>query len=248
MPNRILKESICTSENLDTLTAFQETMFYRLLVNCDDYGRFDGRTKILKSRLFPLKDDVRDKQIEDALHALTSAELVTLYYVDGKPFVQMKTWTKHQPKARSDKSKYPDIPADAEQVRADAEQMPNTCHTDAEQVRADDSSIRNSLFDNRNTIHDNRESNAKGELRSPTRARARFTPPTLDDVRKYCADSGYKIDAERFVAYYESNGWKVGKNPMQDWQAAVRTWVRNGYESGGKTSPQKKDYSDELPW
>ena len=105
MPNRIIKESICSSENVDQLTAFQETFFYRLIVNCDDYGRMDARPKILASKLFPLKD-LRTAQVEDALRALTSAELVILYEVDGKPFLQMKTWDRHQ-QVRAKKSKYP---------------------------------------------------------------------------------------------------------------------------------------------
>ena len=105
MPNRIIKESICTSDNIDQLSAFQETMFYRLIVNCDDYGRFDGRPKIIASKLFPLKD-IRTQQIEEGLRALTSAELVILYEVDGKPFLQMKTWDRHQ-QIRAKKSKYP---------------------------------------------------------------------------------------------------------------------------------------------
>ena len=105
MPNRIIKESICTSDNLDKLSAFQETMFYRLIVNCDDYGRMDARPKILASKLFPLKD-IRVNQIEDGLRALTSAELVIIYTVDGKPFLQMKTWECHQ-QIRAKKSKYP---------------------------------------------------------------------------------------------------------------------------------------------
>ena len=105
MGNRILKESICTSENIDTLSAFQETVFYRLIVNCDDYGRMDARPKLLAAKLFPLKD-IRAAQIEDALRALTSAELVTLYEVDGKPFLQMNTWDRHQ-QVRAKKSKYP---------------------------------------------------------------------------------------------------------------------------------------------
>lgn len=105
MPNRILKESICDSESIDKLTAFQETMFYRLIVNCDDYGRFDARPKILASKLYPLKE-VRTSQIEDALRALTSAELVTLYEVGGKPFLQMKTWDQHQ-QVRAKRSKFP---------------------------------------------------------------------------------------------------------------------------------------------
>lgn len=105
MPNRILKESICTSDNIDKLSAFEETVFYRLIVNCDDYGRFDGRPKIIASKLFPLKD-IRTTQIESALRTLTSAELVILYEVDGKPFLQMKTWDRHQ-QIRAKKSKYP---------------------------------------------------------------------------------------------------------------------------------------------
>jgi hypothetical protein len=105
MPNRIIKESICTSDNVDRLSAFHETVFYRLIVNCDDYGRMDARPKILASKLFPLKD-IRAAQMEDALRALTSAELVTLYRVGGKPFLQMKTWDRHQ-SVRAKKSKFP---------------------------------------------------------------------------------------------------------------------------------------------
>ena len=64
--------------------------------------------------------------------------------------------------------------------------------------------------------------------------RSRFIPPTVEDVKQYCFDHGYTVDAERFVSYYESNGWMVGRNKMKSWQAAVRTW--NGKEQpSGKT-------------
>lgn len=55
--------------------------------------------------------------------------------------------------------------------------------------------------------------------------RKRFVPPTVQDVAEYCRGKGYAVNAERFVDYYTANGWKVGKNPMRDWRAAVRTWV-----------------------
>lgn len=55
---------------------------------------------------------------------------------------------------------------------------------------------------------------------------SRFTPPTLDDVRNYCIERNNGVDPERFVDYYTSNGWKVGKNSMKDWKAAVRTWEK----------------------
>lgn len=121
MPNRIIKESICTSEEVDRLSAFQEIFFYRLIVNCDDYGRMDARPKILASKLFPLKD-IRAGQIEDALRGLTSAELVILYTVDGKPFLQMKTWNRHQ----TIRAKNPKYPAPESGVIADESRCKQT--------------------------------------------------------------------------------------------------------------------------
>lgn len=56
--------------------------------------------------------------------------------------------------------------------------------------------------------------------------RTRFTPPVVEEVRAYCNEKGYHVDAERFVDYYTSNGWMVGRNKMKDWKAAVRTWVK----------------------
>ena len=50
--------------------------------------------------------------------------------------------------------------------------------------------------------------------------------PTLDEVKAYCNERNNRVDPERFIDYYTSNGWKVGKNPMKDWKAAVRTWER----------------------
>ena len=53
----------------------------------------------------------------------------------------------------------------------------------------------------------------------------RFTPPSLEDVREFIANNGYTlVNAEAFYNHYEAIGWKVGKNPMKDWHAAVRGW------------------------
>lgn len=59
--------------------------------------------------------------------------------------------------------------------------------------------------------------------------RKRFVPPTLEEVKAYCIERKNNVDAQRFIDYYTSNGWLVGKNKMKDWKAAVRTWERNGY-------------------
>lgn len=105
MPNRIIKESICSSETIDGLGWFEECFFYRLIVNCDDFGRFDARPKILNARLFPLKT-LRDEQISKALEKLQLAGIIEVYEYDGKPYLQLVTWVRHQ-QVRNKRSKYP---------------------------------------------------------------------------------------------------------------------------------------------
>ena len=66
----------------------------------------------------------------------------------------------------------------------------------------------------------------------------RFTPPTLEEVQAYCIERGNNVDAERFIDFYSSKGWMVGKNKMKDWKAAVRNWER--------TEPKKSESSFDL--
>lgn len=72
--------------------------------------------------------------------------------------------------------------------------------------------------------------------------RERFAPPSVEEVREYIAEKGYRFDAESFVAFYESKGWKVGREPMKSWKAACTTWEkrRGKEEVSGDASP----YSD----
>lgn len=106
MPNRIIRESICTSDSVDKLSWFEEVLFYRLIVNCDDFGRFDGRAAVVKNRLFPLKENLTLKTVENALHGLASAGLIALYVFEGKRFLYLPTWGKYQTQ-RAKVSKFP---------------------------------------------------------------------------------------------------------------------------------------------
>ena len=67
----------------------------------------------------------------------------------------------------------------------------------------------------------------------------RFTKPTIEEVQAYCQERGKGVDAQKWYDYYSANGWKVGKNPMKDWKAAVRTWERG--ENNGK--PKRNDFT-----
>ena len=70
--------------------------------------------------------------------------------------------------------------------------------------------------------------------------RKRFVPPTLEDVKAYCQERQNNVDAERFVDYYTSNGWVVGKNKMKDWKAAVRTWEKSNYNTPKQQAEQQE--------
>jgi len=67
----------------------------------------------------------------------------------------------------------------------------------------------------------------------------RFAKPTIDDVKDYCVERNNFVDAEKFFDYYSSNGWKVGKNPMKDWKASVRTWEKNSTSEQSKGKVQQ---------
>lgn len=62
-----------------------------------------------------------------------------------------------------------------------------------------------------------------------------FQKPTLEDIRAYCIIRGNQVDPEQFFNFYESKGWMVGRTPMKDWRASVRTW-----EKREKEIPQRK--------
>ena len=124
MPNRILKESICRSEEIDSLSWLEEVLFYRLIVNCDDYGRFDARTKIIKGQCFPLKD-ITEKDIDKAISKLSKVGLIVVYEAQGRPILQMKTWEQHQ-NIRAKKSKYPAFDETCVQMYSDASKRGNS--------------------------------------------------------------------------------------------------------------------------
>ena len=68
-----------------------------------------------------------------------------------------------------------------------------------------------------------------------------FVKPSVEEVRAYCQERNNTIDPENFVDYYESNGWKVGKNSMKDWKACIRTWERREQYSSPRQAEAKSD-------
>jgi hypothetical protein len=95
----------------------------------------------------------------------------------------------------------------------DAQQMHNSCTTNAQQMHTN-----------------NNSKNSKNIYRGQ---KSKFVSPSLEEVTDYCRERNNNVDPQVFMDYYESNGWKVGKNPMKDGYAAVRNWER-------KETPKEK--------
>ena len=85
------------------------------------------------------------------------------------------------------------------------------------------------------------EKEIDSSAKSTTTKRKRFEKPTLSEIKQYCIERNNNVNAEQFFDYYESNGWKVGKNSMKDWKAAVRTWERSEYRKPNSKKNSKED-------
>ena len=199
MPNRILKESICTSDTVDGLSWFEEVLFYRLIVNCDDYGRFDGRTAVIKNRLFPLKERLSSNAVEASVMKLAACGLVTLYTFEGKPYLQLTTWERHQT-IRAKKSKFPS----PEGLQAN--------EINCMQMNANVPVIQSKYNPNPNPIT------------TTTTAGA----PAFAEVHEYfkrevCFERevSFAEETAKFIAYNKNRGWDC----LPDWKAAADLWA-----------------------
>ena len=67
-----------------------------------------------------------------------------------------------------------------------------------------------------------------------------FIPPTLEEVTSYCKERNNSVDPQRFIDFYESKGWMIGKNKMKDWKAAVRTWERRNDNTSKQDKPAQR--------
>ena len=86
----------------------------------------------------------------------------------------------------------------------------------------------------RNPLNKGNKGNKEIE-RKKEKGSSAFAPPTIDEVKAYCAERGNSVNPDKWISHYEANGWLVGRNKMRDWKAAIRTWEHSDY---GATVPQ----------
>ena len=138
----------------------------------------------------------------------------------------------------------PQKPEEEEKNRGLLDEKPIDNRNAESNNRNAESNNRNAEINNRNAEINNRIDEShnpkeKGERRKEKdlkentpngvqkKSVERFSPPTQDQVQEYVSANGYNVDASRFVDYYKSKGWMVGKTKMKDWKAAVRNWSRS---------------------
>lgn len=219
-----------------------QCLYFHLGMHADDDGFVDSPRKILRSigcnpddlklliakqYILPFDNGVvaiAAWQVNNAIRADRYAETI---YTEEKEKLAIDASGQYQMTTTPDTNGIPDgIPNDA---------MRDT------QVRLGKDRLGKDRLDKDRIEKDRKEEERRECLADKPPARQRFSPPSVEDIRAYCNEKGYRVDPQRFVDYYTSNGWRVGKNPMKDWKAAVRMW--NGkdgfYEQPGKSDIPK---------
>lgn len=228
MPNRIIKESIKRSPEIDDLSWFEEVVFYRLIVTADDYGRLDGRMVVLKNDLFPTKETVTKKAVEDAISHLTSVGLL-IPYVDaasGMPYLVFRNWDKHQ-RIRDSKAKYPSPPDDllSAATRRNSPQLAANCglESESESKIESESKYDDDAREDFNTIEVYAANNLTFMSPGNLDDLAGFVELLPDDLIRYAIDEACANGAPRWA--YVS--------------AILRGYVRDGIKTVGDAKAAK---------
>lgn len=186
-----------------------------------------------------LRDTIHLGQLED----LAYRRLLDLYYAKGKPLPNDRAYI-----MRAIRASDPDLQNAADNIlsefftlskdgwrneKADRELEYMHVRSDkarkAVNIRWERERSKNKGISDTNALRSNNPSITPTP--TPTRRKdigtsaSRFVPPSLEELEAYIAERRYSVNARRFLDHYQANGWKVGRNAMKDWQAAVRTWA-----------------------
>lgn len=236
MPNRIIKESICTSEKIAALSDFEFRLWIGLITQADDAGRGDARPAIIKGHVFPLRDQVTAKAISTGLHALATVQLVSLYTVGGKPIYWLPGWSEHQ-RIRDCKPKYP-APEEADDIPP---QPAATCGNSPQTAAHGGSRGRESESES--------ESNPNPKESAPARyahGQYQWVKLTGEEYSRLLADLG-EAELARCIAYVDEAAQSTGnKNKWKDWNLTLRKCHRDGWgldRRANRSASAPRDYS-----
>lgn len=212
--SRNIKPGFFTNDRLAEKHPLTRILFAALWPIADREGRLEDRPKKIKALCLPFDDH----DVDSALDDLASGDdpFLIRYEVDGRKYLQLVNWHRHQsPHVREPESVIPPAPD---------KPVLSTSPVSVEPVG---SSKRESGIRNQESVRGNQESEGRS---------TRFIPPTVDEVEAYCRERSNQVDSQRFVDFYTSKGWKVGKSSMKDWKASVRGWEKDSQGNRGSPS------------
>ena len=236
MPNRIIKESITTSEKLASLSDFEFRLWIGLITQADDAGRGDARPAVIKGRVFPFRERLTVKDVGCSLRALADKGCIALYEIDGRSYFYFPNWSKHQ-RVRDCKPKYPEPTEDS-----------------LRQVAADCGEARQSAaIIQSNPIQSESESESESEYKGDSaRAKHKYGEYknvllTDDELEKLKAEYADYLDRiERLSSYIASTG-KAYKSHY----ATIRNWARadaeKGRDNGARQTSSPQRNAEETP-
>lgn len=222
MPKRALKEEITTSERLASVSFQAESLWYRLLVCADDFGRFDARPIIVRSRAMPLRD-VCLTDVGQWLDELRNADLIAVYEFDGKPYLKIQRW---EQRTRANASKYPDESGTYEK---NVGQSSDKCQTNVSQTVPEERGTRS-------------EERGAGERKNAsanrgTRLPADWKPSDAETewAKQERPSIDVQLEAAKFADYW--HGIAGAKGVKLDWSGTWRNWIRRADSPKNPVAP-----------
>lgn len=217
---RMMSKSVIDTDMFLDMPASTQSLYFHMLLRADDDG-FLKNAKTIMRTVGASPDDIK---LLIAKQYLIPFDTVIM---------AIKHWRIHN-YIKKDRYK----PTDCEEIKL-LEVNEKGEYVLAEPVRSQVGSNMEPQDRDRDRLEigkDRDSSRKRSSANNSTTATQKFKKPTLEELKAYIAENSYTFSAEAFMDYYESNGWKVGRNPMKSWQATCRTWQRHESPSGGQGS------------
>lgn len=230
------------SESIGRLSREARLLFIGLWSSCDDYGRTRAASRFLASLLYAYDEDAVSK-IDTWLGELVANRMVRLYEHDGSRYLDIPKWFEHQKIDRPTASKLPAFDASSRGLASPREP---SCEEQGTGNRDQGTGNKGEYgAQSAPGLVEKTQSLAPGAAKP-----ARFVKPSQEDLELHAARIGLPgSEVVKFQSFYEANGWRVGRNPMKNWRAAMTHWRtnyeerRNGF-GHGLGGPQRRTEAD----
>ena len=203
----MIRTDISRSHSFATLTPDSQRLFILLIPHFNSHGKMTGGAGYVKDQCVPLLKDFTHPKIEKCLKEITQKTNVKRFEHQGLMYIHAVNWSEHQ-ELRDDRLGFDDLPS-----FVPSGQVQDNSGTTPGQVPLE---VKSKLS----------RSKVEVEVEGNSTKTQRFSIPTPEEVTSYAKTISFNLDGGLFCDYYAARGWKLGKETMKNWQAAVRTWKR----------------------